>query len=131
MWDQSIYETFFRVKWFFLFYYLSSLLSVLTMNWIVEKLEREVKNFLQGKRKKFMDSSSVEISRLEKLLFHHQGNIINSQKRIQMQLIELPKVKKILKVIGFDPLPVLPKVPPPIILISPLYYPSQILYYPL
>ena len=78
-----------------------------------------------------MDSSSVEIKRLEKLLFHHQGNIINSQKRIQIQLIELSRVQKILKFIGFDPLPVLPRGTPPIILISPLYYTPQILYYPL
>ena len=78
-----------------------------------------------------MDSSSVEISGLEKLLFHHQGNIINSQKRIQIQLIELSRVRKILKVIGSTPLPVLPRGTLPIILISLLYYPSQILYYPL
>ena len=44
-----------------------------------------------------MDSYSVEIKRLEKLLFHHQGNIINSQKRIQIQLVELSRVQKILK----------------------------------
>ena len=78
-----------------------------------------------------MDSSSVEISGLEKLLFHHQGNLINSQKRIQIQLIELSRVRKILKVIGSAPLPVLPRGTLPIILISLLYYPSQILYYPL
>ena len=101
------------------------------MTWIVEKLESEVKSFLQGKRKKFMDSSSVEIKGLEKLMFHHQENLINTQKRIQIQSIELLKVEKILKVCGSDPLPVLPKAPLPIILISPFYYPPQILYYPL
>ena len=75
-----------------------------------------------------MDSSSVEISGLEKLLFHHQGNIINSQKRIQIQSIELSRVQKILKVIGFDPLPVLREAPPPyidnipILLYPPTYY---------
>ena len=78
-----------------------------------------------------MDSSSVEISGLEKLLFHHQGNIINSQKRIQIQSIELSRVRKILKVTGLTPHPVLREAPPPIILISPLYYTPQILYYPL
>ena len=72
-----------------------------------------------------MDSSSVEISGLEKLLFHHQGNIINSQKRIQIQLIELFRVQKILKVSGSDPLPVLPKAPSLLSLSPPYIIPPK------